>query len=146
MIDRMFDSGSLPLLQRVAQFTGQRQRILADNVANLSTPHFKARDVDPRAFQDSLRQAVEKRRARATTGGAEGPLELESNSQMVFKSDTIELKPAESNQGILFHDRNNRDLERTMAQIAENTMAHNTAIDLMRSEFQLLQSAIRERA
>jgi flagellar basal body rod protein FlgB len=51
----------------------------------------------------------------------------------------------QTNEGILFHDENNRDLERTMQHLAENTLAHNTAIELIRNQFQMLQVAIRER-
>ena len=45
----------------------------------------------------------------------------------------------------MFHDRNNRDLERIMQNLAENTLTHNAAIEMLRHEFELLRTAIRER-
>lgn len=142
MISGMFDSGSLPVLTRLVQFTGQRQRLLADNIANLSTPYYKARDVAPKQFQAALRRAVEGRRA---SSAADGRLNLADTDEVKFRPDTLELHPRPVNAGILYHDQNNRDLERTMQSLAENTLTHNAGIELMRSEFEMMKVAIRER-
>ncbi len=143
MIQAMFDSGALPTLERLAQFTSRRHQLLAHNVANLNTPYFKARDVDPKTFQATLRQAIDRR--RATTNPTSGPLALRDSREIVFRLNTVELRPQQLNDGILYHDQNNRDLERMMQKLAENTLAHNTAIDLLSNQFGLLQMAIRER-
>ena len=45
----------------------------------------------------------------------------------------------------MFHDQNNRDLERTMQHLAENTLMHSTEIEVMRNEFSIMLTAIRER-
>ena len=50
-----------------------------------------------------------------------------------------------TNENILFHDQNNRDLERTMQKLAENTLSHNMGIELLKNQFDLLKTAIRER-
>ena len=46
---------------------------------------------------------------------------------------------------MLFHDRNNRDLDRLMQDLAENQMAHGFAITMLRRQFESLRSAIAER-
>ena len=143
MIAGIFDSGAMPVLERLVQFTSRRQAVLADNIANLSTPYFRPRDLDPRSFQAALREAVDRRRATATP--TSGPLPLRDTDQLRFGSDRIETRPAPLNENILFHDRNNRDLERIMQDLAENTMAHNTAIEMLRNKFNLMETAIRER-
>ena len=51
-----------------------------------------------------------------------------------------------ADENILFHDLNNRSLERHMQDLAENTMAHNAAIELLKGGFALLENAIREQA
>jgi flagellar basal body rod protein FlgB len=104
MIQGMLNSGAIPALQRLVQFTGARHKVLTNNIANLSTPYFKPADLDTKAFQ-----------------------------------------PSATNDNILFHDQNNRDLERTMQRLAENTLTHNAAIELLRSEFDMMRTAIRER-
>ena len=144
MIDRMFNKGSLQTLVRVTQFTGARGRILSDNIANLSTPRFKARDLSVKDFQKTLRMAIGDRRRTHTP--MSGRLNLRDTSELSFgESRMNKVSPSEINDGVLFHDENNRDLERTMQHLAENAMAHNTAIQLMRQEFSVMQSAIRER-
>jgi len=143
MINRMLDSGAMPALERLIQFTAARQNVLADNIANLSTPYYKPRDLSPRAFQAQLAKAIDRRRAGANPTA--GPLDLKDTRQIAFKRDGLEVKAGDSNENILFHDENNRDLDRIMQRLAENTMAHNTAIELMRSELSILETAIRER-
>jgi len=143
MIEGMFDNGAMPVLERLVQFTEARQKVLADNVANLSTPYFKPRDLDVGQFQKVLARAIDQRRARA--GDPVGPLPLEDTDQITFKPDGIQTTAQPANQNILFHDQNNRDLERTMQHVAENALTHNVAIELLRSEYSLLRTAIRER-
>ena len=143
MIAGMFDNGALPALERMVQFTGRRHEVLTDNIANLSTPYFKSRDLDPRQFQAVLGDAIDRRRQRPNP--VDGPLELRDTRSMRFHPRSIEARPAATHEGVLFHDENNRDLERTMQKLAENTLAHNTAIEMVRNQFQMLLTAVRER-
>ncbi len=140
MIKGMFDKGALPTLERVVQFTEQRHRVLADNVANLSNPYYKARDLDPASFQDTLRDAIDERRSSATPSS--GSLRLSDTDQVRFEQQGMETKPVELHESILFHDHSNVDLERTMQRLAENTLAHNLSIELVRNQFQMIELAI----
>ena len=143
MIAGLFDNGALPSLERVVQFTSQRQKLLAANAANLSTPYYKPVDLDPKSFQQALGQAIDDRRRR--TNPTAGPLEMRDTDQLRFNPGGIDPRPIETNDNILFHDQNNRDLERLMQRIAENTLAHNAAVDMIRNQFDTLEIAIRER-
>ncbi len=142
MVDGLFNSGALPVLERVIQFTEQRQKVLAHNVANLSTPYFKPVDVDPGGFQAALGRAIDQRRAGVRPNS--GELRIEDTPQVRFGRSDVTLDPSRRNEGVLFHDENNRDLERLMQDVAENAMAHNMAVELMRSEMSVIESAIRE--
>lgn len=141
MIQGMFDYGSLPALERLVQFTGARHKVLVNNIANLSTPYFKPTDLSPQSFQQALRDAMDQRRQNAADPVG-GPLRISDTRELSFHKDGIEARPAATNQGILFHDQNNRDLERTMQHLAENTMTHNAAIDMFRAKMGLLRIAI----
>lgn len=143
MIQRLFDHGSMPTLERVVQFTSARQALLAHNVAHLSTPFFRPADVDPKSFQAALGKAIDRRRGRPDP--LAGPLAPADTDAMRFEPEGIRLQPKPSNHNILFHDRNNRDVERIMQDVAENTMAHRLAIDMLRNQFEMLRIAIRER-
>ncbi|MCE9592228.1 MAG: hypothetical protein K8S99_17115 [Planctomycetes bacterium] len=139
-IGNLFDSGSIPVLERVVQFTEARHRELLNNVANLSTPNFKPTDLDPAAFQRALGDAVDRRRKSDNPG--QGPLLMSDTSQLAFRPDGLDAHADASHENILFHDNNDRDLERIMAHNAENTLAHRTAIELLRHEYSTLQTAI----
>lgn len=143
MVAGLFDNGAMPVLERVAQFTQQRHRALTHNIANLSTPFYHPRDLDPESFQATLRDAVDRRRAGANP--VAGPLRPRDTAELRFQNDRLDAQPRPTHEGILFHDQNNRDLERTMQHLAENTLTHNTAIELLRNEYAMLALAIRER-
>ena len=142
MIKGMLDYGALPSLERLVQFTSARHKVLADNIANISTPYFKPRDLDPGSFHASLRRAIDDRRGRGINPVA-GELELDNTRQIRFEPGRIDARPQQTNDGILFHDQNNRNVERLMQDLAENTIAHGAGIDLLRNELGLLRVAIR---
>ncbi|MCC7408569.1 MAG: hypothetical protein IT442_10895 [Phycisphaeraceae bacterium] len=144
MIADIFQSGSMPVLQKLVQFTEARQKLLAHDVANLTTPYFKPMDVDPKAFQKQLGEAIDRRRQSGNPSA--GPLDVRDSNQVQFdEQGGLTLRPTATNQGILFHDQNNRDLERIMQGVAENQMAHRVALDLLASRYGQLATAISER-
>jgi flagellar basal-body rod protein FlgB len=142
MICGMFDSGALPALTRLVQFTHVRHQVLTHNIANLSTPYFKSRQLDPRGFQASLASAIDRR--RTTPNPIRDPLEIRDTRTFQFKPGGIDAKPQSANDNVLLHDQNNHDLERTMQRLAENTMANNAALEMIRNQLGMLRLAIRE--
>ena len=142
MIPGLFENGALPVLDRMVQFTEARQAVLADSVANLSTPYHRPRDLDPQAFQAELRRGIQQRRRAG--GPLDRPLELRRSTELTFRHDRLEATGRPTDRNLLFHDQNNRDLERTMQKIAENQLAHNAAIRLLGNQFDMLETAIRE--
>ncbi|MFN7022062.1 MAG: flagellar basal body rod protein FlgB [Phycisphaerales bacterium] len=145
LIGDLANSGAIPALEASLKFAASRQKLIAHNIANADTPDFRVQDVDPAHFQQSLRKAVEQRRQR--TGGQQGGLSIGSTRQMQLHADgRIELRPRTPSENLLFHDRNDRDLERLMQANAENVAAYRLSVELLRSRFDLLRSAIAERA
>ena len=143
MIDGLTNGGAIPVLQRLLEFAGQRHRVIVNNIANLDTPGFRPVDVSVRAFQEQLGEAVDARRARHGLAG--GRLNLEDSPQVEFDRIGVTLHPEPIGDNILFHDGNDRDLERTMQALAENFMTFRLAADLLRSRFDLINTALRER-
>ncbi len=145
MLGDLLNSGAMPVLEATMRFSGQRQRILTHNIANLSTPNFQQVDVDPADFQTWLGRAVERR--RETTGSQRGGLEFERDRQFSPRKDgSFGLNPTRPVGGVLAHDRNNRDVEKLMQDLAENLAAYQVATDLMRSQISTMRAAITERA
>ncbi|MFI4862160.1 MAG: flagellar basal body rod protein FlgB [Phycisphaerales bacterium JB063] len=144
MIQGMFDSGAMPALERMAQFTGERNKLIAGNIANFTTPYYKPVDMDPKAFQRQLRAAIDDRRQGGQS--QRGPLKLGSHGPAKVAADgKVTFQAAQANENILFHDQNNRDLERTMQDLVENALVHRASIDLIKNQFDMLEMAIRER-
>jgi flagellar basal-body rod protein FlgB len=142
-ISELANAGASPVLRQMFLFTSQRQRLLAHNVANLDTPDFRPMDVSPRNFQQELRRAVEERRER--TGGESGSLNVRDTDEVDFGDRRIRFKPETSRGGVLYHDRNNRDLERLMQDMAENQLMYRATLDLMRRQSDLTRTAISQR-
>jgi flagellar basal body rod protein FlgB len=86
-----------------------------------------------------LAGAVDDRNAR--TGGEQGDLRWSETSEVKHaKGDGgLRLEPTTASPNILFHDRNNRDLERTMQDLVENTAVYRMSADLLKSRYDLLR-------
>jgi flagellar basal-body rod protein FlgB len=58
-LDRVVSSRETRALVLTTQFAEARQRVLAENIANIDTPDYHSRRLDPESFQHSLRKAFE---------------------------------------------------------------------------------------
>lgn len=143
-IDQLTNAGSMPAMEMTMRFAAQRQRLIAHNIANLDTPNFIQRDVSVGGFQNMLDKAVRERRTR--TGGMRGELAWRETAEFKRGRDgQLRLTPDTPGGGVLFHDRNNRDVERLMQALSETTSAFRTAAELHRSQKMLLDMAITQR-
>jgi flagellar basal-body rod protein FlgB len=141
-IDRLTDSPITHALELTARFAEERHKVLAENVANIDTPDYHTKQLDPEAFQRSLNDAL----ARAA-GSHERRLELRGDAQV---STTPEgelavqptVRPADN---ILFHDGRNASLETLMTDLQSNALDYNLATSLLGKRFDGLMRAIRGR-
>ena len=144
-IQGLTDGGALPALEAMARFSAARQRLIADNVANIDTPGYKPLDADPKAFQAQVGEAIDRRRSQVGPTGS-GPLQLGARGPLKARADgQVMLDPSALNENLLFHDRNDRNLERIMQDVAENLLSFRAATELMRNRFRTIDLAIRER-
>lgn len=143
MINDLSTAGALPALEKMFLFSGQRQRLIAQNIANIDTPGYQGVDVDPQSFQNSLHQAIEHRRDR--NGGRSGDLDISSADEVRMVNGRMQLMPTSPIDGVLFQDRNQRDLERLMQDMIENATMFRVASDLMRKNKSLILGAIAQR-
>ena len=144
IIDQLDSAGAVPVLEKMIRFAGARHTLIAHNIANLETPGFQSLDVDPASFQAKLAEAVDDR--RRGSGGTHGGLDFASTREIEVLSDgRLVLDPRTSSGNILMHDRNNRDLERTMQALVENASMFRVATDLLRSRTTVLRNAMSER-
>ena len=142
MIDGVTNTEGLSVLERLVQFSGQRHRLIINNIANFDTPGYRPVDVSVRDFRAQLGEAIDERRASARRGGS---LKIEDSAQIEFRAGSMTLHPTPIGDNILFHDGNDRDLDRTMQDLVENFLTFRMATELMRSRYDILRSAIAER-
>jgi flagellar basal-body rod protein FlgB len=143
-IGDIVNSGSIPSLELTLRFAGQRQRLLAHNIANWNTPNFRPMDVSPAAFQKALSSAIDDRRANPDAENA--PLTLPSSREIQqTPAGDLTLIPRTPGPGILAQDRNNTDLERLMQDHAENAEVYRIASELLHSRLSQLKDAMAER-
>jgi flagellar basal-body rod protein FlgB len=112
------------VLDRVIQFTESRHKLLANNIANIDTPGYKMKDLELKQFQSDLQTAIDRQQLSPEV----------RTQEAAGKTDY--------NQYLLFHDQNNRSVEKQMSTITENAILHNTAVELLRSRYALLEKAI----
>jgi flagellar basal-body rod protein FlgB len=141
-IDRLTESRTTRALELAAQFAEQRHNVLAENLANIDTPNYTTQQLDPQAFQKSLRAALDH-----TAEKPSSRLELRDNAQ--FSTDSaggVRVAPAKvPAANVLFHDGTNTRLEQTLADVTQNSMSYELATTLLRSRFESLLRAIRGR-
>jgi len=142
-IQGVVNADAAPALEATLQFAARRQRLLAHDIANISTPNFQPLDVSPAEFQRVLGEAIDRRRSRF--GGDRGELPLKGSRHIeVDARGRLQLRPHAQAGNILFHDRNNRDLERLMQSLVENTSVFRTAAELLRTHYASIEGAIRD--
>lgn len=135
MIETLFQSTSIPVLEQVANFTQSRHQVLAGNIANLDTPGYRTRDPSSEAFENRLRQAI------ALRDRQHGPISLGDPTR---RGDPVGMV-RESLAGMLRHDDGNVGIEQQVTAVAKNHMQHNLALTLLASQFRMLGTAIAER-
>ena len=140
MIEGVTNGLDLPVLERVIQFAARRQDIIVNNIANISTPDFRPVDVSTSEFQSQLGDAIDQRRGR---GG--GDLPLQSTREVQVTEGGLQLNPGPSGDNLLFHDGNDRDLERIMQDLVQNFLVFRTTSELLQNRFDILNTAIRGR-
>lgn len=130
-VNRLLNGGNLPVVEQMLRFTAQRHRLLAENIANASTPGYRQKDLDTGAFQGLLAERVAERRGRPVGS--------------VRFDDLLSRAPAAGERGLLFHDGNNRSAEQLMSELSKNALMHNLFAELLNKQFGSIQNALRER-
>lgn len=142
MFDSLISAGSLPLLERQAVWGEVRHNVLAGNLANIDTPGFIPRDLNPEAFREALRQS-----AAAKSPGAGGSLARPQTDPLAGGVPDDLLTPNDRPGGDLaFQDGSARSVEREVLTLTRNAMQRQAAIQLMGAQMAMLQAAITERA
>lgn len=134
MIDKL--DNELHFNRQALNLRVQRQKVLANNIANADTPGFKARDMD---FSKTLERAV--------SGGSAGTagLKMVKTSDRHFQgslstSSHFDLKYRIPDQPSL--DGNTVDMDRERSQFVDNNVRHEASLKFMSSSISRIRSAM----
>lgn len=136
MLGNIINNRTLELLEKGLDGASMRQKAIANNLANVDTPGYKAIEV---TFEDQLREAWQ--------GGRVGArLRTSHPRHFQIGCSNAELKPQITMAtGWTFrNDKNNVDVDREMARLAKNSIYYNSVAQSMNNEFRLLRMAITE--
>ena len=128
----VLDNSGFPLLEKFLDVSSLRHKLISGNIANVSTPGYKNRDVD---FHGELKKALDN----------DGHLEMATTqpghlSGRRSSSGTPEIlvdKSGESN-GV-----NNVNIDEEMAGLARNQIYYSVGARLLANKFTALRSAIK---
>jgi len=129
-IDRLLNQGSSPVLEATIQFAAARHKLIAEDIVNADTPNYRQKDLSLERFQAMLRDRLDQRKTAAP-----GAVDFSDIRQAIDHP----------REGILFHDGNNRSMERLMTDEAKNALMHNVAIEMLKKQFSMMEMALRER-
>ncbi|MDX2224862.1 MAG: flagellar basal body rod protein FlgB [Rhodospirillaceae bacterium] len=130
------DLGALKLFNMAMtkmNWAAQRQKVLAENVANADTPDYKPRDLKKLDFRHMLRDEVSPVKvARTNAQHLKGTIP----EQDQFRSRTL-LKSFEASP-----DGNEVVLEEQMQKVGDTRSEYNTAVQMMQSHVKMLKMAL----
>lgn len=137
----VFRLGSLPLLERSQSFHFQRNKVLANNIANLETPYYKRRDLSEASFQKMLARSIQERERKPVR-----TFDVIGNGDNYVTNvgglGVVEKTPGSA--GILRHDENNVSIEQEMSELAKNALALRGRVALYKKQLNQISEAIRE--
>jgi len=135
------------LLEKVAVFTQKRQEVLAGNIANISTPGYRTRDLPVADFQKALQKAIVMQQPKPPSIGEQlfPDLFRGGTPQDVFEPELFhaeERKPGD----LTFQDSANRSIETEVMEMTRNSMTQAAAIELLTAQFRMTEAVISGRA
>lgn len=126
---KIFDQ-SLTRLERALDYSSKRNQVITNNIANVDTPFYKAKDV---VFKTHLQQAMEKQLDNIRT----------HPKHFKFSSNLEPYQIITDNNTIFNHNGNNVDMDKEMANLAKNQIYYRAVTDFVSGKFNTLRNVIR---
>lgn len=131
------DVSKLPLFQAMAErmhWLGQRQHVLAQNIANLNTPGYRAADLKESDFAAMVGRAGRKLALASTSGVALGGAGLGAGLSYDIVRDTTPAETTPSGNGVMLEDQ--------LRKVADTQADYQAIVGLYRKHLALIKMAI----
>jgi flagellar basal-body rod protein FlgB len=123
-------SNTFTSLGNALNYASLKQKAISQNIANVDTPNYKAKDVSFKTiFQDEMNQSFNTNR----TDPRHIDFSSDSNSPEIVTRQNVEY----NNNG------NSVDLDQEMSDLATNQIYYDALVEQLNSKFSTLQNVIR---
>ncbi len=124
-------SGTISTLENALNYSATKQKAISQNIANVDTPNYKAKEV---SFKATFNEALS------------GSLTAKKTSQkhMEFKNNTPFISTAIHKNSVTYNESGNSvDIDKEMTDLATNQIYYNALTERISGKFSSLQNVIR---
>lgn len=124
-------SNTVSTLEHALNYSSAKQKVISQNIANVDTPNYKAKDVSFKAvFQDVMGKSFQANRSDAR--------------HYEFSSKASRFPGVVTNPNVNYNENGNSvDLDKEMADLATNQIYYNALTERINGKFNSLSTVIR---
>lgn len=124
-------SSTINTLEQAMNYSSSKQKVISQNIANVDTPNYKARDVSFKTeFDRVLSNTIKANRT--------------DPRHFTFSSSSSSNFPLfNQSSGTFNQNGNNVDIDKEMSELAKNQIYYNAVADRLGSKFNSLKTVIR---
>lgn len=123
--------GTIQTLEKSLAYSTAKNRTIANNIANVDTPHFKSENV---VFKDLL--------AETMSGSIQN--KRTHPKHFTFQKNIDQSYVVKENKNTMYnHNGNNVDVDHEMAELAKNQLYYQAVVDRLNGKFSSLEKVIR---
>ncbi|WP_428908668.1 flagellar basal body rod protein FlgB [Niallia sp. Krafla_26] len=124
-------SGAISTLSHALNYSATKQKVISQNIANVDTPNYKAKEVSFRAAYD---QAL---------NGSLGMTKTDPKHIDVNRKTNVSYTVLHKNPFNYHESGNSVDIDKEMTSLATNQIYYNALIERVSGKFSSLQNVIR---
>lgn len=122
-------SNTFQVLEKSLDYSSAKQKVISQNIANVDTPYYKAKDVVKNSFQGALQASIEAYRT--------------DSRHYNFQTDNSSSTIVTQQNGTYNNNGNSVDMDKEMTDLATNQIYYNALTDRLSGKFSTLQNVIR---
>ncbi len=137
MLDSFFNSVSYHAITKGMDASSLRQKVIANNIANVDTPHYKRVEVN---FEDAFKQALGKD-TRRLSGFKTDKQHIPINPVTDFRD--VAPRMWRQNDSFTRSDDNDVDMDVEMVDLAKNEIMMDSLVEMLNRKLKGLQSVMK---
>lgn len=126
---KLFDN-TFNTLQHGLNYAAERNKMISNNIANIDTPFYKAKDVKFKSLlQTEMNKHIQAKRTHY--------------KHLPFSNDNQPFQVVTNRTTTYNHNGNNVDIDKEMSNLAQNQIYYRSLVDSINGKFSTLQTVIR---